>query len=79
MHTVGHRRPPPINICASAEQLAVGARFNDEIQRRPCGNSKFIAKGIYRFETHDEANLHQSECLARGMAAIAQAQRSIIP
>lgn len=79
MRTVGHRQPAPISFSASATLLAEGARFNDEIHRLPSGNDSFIPKGVYRFRTHAEANRHQQECLARGMAALAQARLKAIP
>lgn len=53
------------------QRLAAGARFNDEIHRLPTGNSTFIPKGLYRFKTHVEANAHQEESLAQGMARLA--------
>ncbi|MDP1613922.1 MAG: hypothetical protein Q8M11_22900 [Sulfuritalea sp.] len=74
MRTVGHRQPPPICFAASAARLAEGARFNDEIHRLPSGNDSFIPKGVYRFKTHAEANQHQMDCLARGMASVARAR-----
>jgi hypothetical protein len=79
MRTVGHRRQPIIGFSASAAQLAEGARFNDEMHRLPSGSDGFIPKGIHRFRTHAEANQHQSDCLAEGMAAIARARRKIDP
>jgi len=75
MRTVGHRQPVPITYAASATRLAEGARFNDEIHQLPSGNDSFIPKGVYRFRTHAEANRHQEECLARGMAALARLRR----
>lgn len=74
MRTVGHRQPHPISFAASAARLAEGARFNDEIQRLPSGNDSFIPKGVYRFKTHAEANQHQMDCLAKGMASVARAR-----
>jgi hypothetical protein len=72
MRTVGRRQPPPISFAASAARLAEGARFNDEIHHLPSGSDSFIPKGVYRFKTHAEANQHQLDCLARGMASIAR-------
>jgi hypothetical protein len=71
MRTVGHRQPLPISFAASATRLAEGAPFNDEIHRLPSGSDSFIPKGVYRFKTHAEANQHQMDCLARGMASVA--------
>lgn len=71
MRIIGKRQQRPITFNASAEAFLEGVKFNDEIHRLPTGNSSFIPKGIYRFKTHEEANLHQEMCLAKGMALIA--------
>jgi hypothetical protein len=71
MKTVGHRKEFPISFSASAELLAQGARFNDEMHRLPTGNTTFIPKGVFHFRSHQEANRHQQDCLAKGMAQIA--------
>lgn len=71
MRTVGHRQPLPISFGASATRLTEGAQFNDDIHRLPSGDDSFIPKGVYRFKTHAEANQHQMDCLAKGMATIA--------
>lgn len=75
MRTVGHRKARPIALLGSAALLAEGARFNDEIHQLPTGNRTFIRKGIYRFKTHEEANRHDLECIAAGMAQIALERR----
>lgn len=71
MRTVGQRKEHSITFSASGELLAEGARFNDEIHRLPSGNTTYIPKGLYRFKSFEEANQHQAECLAAGMAKIA--------
>ena len=71
MRTVGKRKERPIGLLASGTLLAEGARFNDEIHRLPTGETTFIPKGVYRFKTHEDANRHQLDCLAKGMAKIA--------
>jgi hypothetical protein len=71
MRTIGHRKERPVSVSASGELLAEGARFNDEIHRLPTGDTTFIPKGVYRFMTHDEANQHQLDCVAKGMARVA--------
>jgi hypothetical protein len=73
MRTVGHRKSQPISFAASAARLVEGARFNDEIHRLPSGGHSFIPKGVYRFKAHAEANQHQSDCLAQGMASLVRA------
>lgn len=72
MKTVGQRKERPVGVDASGALLAAGARFNDEMQRLPTGDSSFIPKGVYRFKTHAEANQHQLDCLAQGMAKLAR-------
>ncbi len=72
MRIVGRRQAPVISFAASAKQLEAGARFNDEIHRLPSGDDSFVPKGLYRFATHAEANRHQVECLAVGMANLAR-------
>ena len=74
MRTVGHRKERSPSYAASGALLAEGARFNDEIHRLPTGDTSFIPKGVYRFMTHAEANQHQLDCLAKGMARVAQAR-----
>ncbi len=75
MRTIGHSKEQPITFSASAELLAEGARFNDEIHRLPSGNLSFVPKGVFRFKTHEEANRFDFECLTEGMARIALARR----
>lgn len=72
MRTIGHRKERPITFSASAELLAEGARFNDEIHRLPTGNRTFIPKGIFRFKSHEDARRQQMNYLIEGMARIAQ-------
>jgi hypothetical protein len=79
MQTIGHRKERPISFSVSAELLAEGARFNDEMHRLPTGNSTFIPKGVFRFKNHEEANRHQQDCIAKGIAEIAQTQRISVP
>lgn len=74
MRIIGQRKERPITFSASAELLAEGARFNDEIHRMPTGNYTFIPKGVFRFKNHEEANRHQQDCITKGMAEIAQIQ-----
>lgn len=71
MRTIGHRKERPITFSASAELLAEGARFNDEIHRLPTGNTTFIPKGIFRFKNHEDAYRQQLDNIVKGMAQIA--------
>ena len=71
MRRVGHRKEPAISFSASAELLAEGARFNDDIHRLPTGDRTFVPKGVFLFRTHAEANRHETDCLVAGMARLA--------
>lgn len=73
MKQIGHRRATTLAEHASGELLAQGARFSEAVAR--LGTSTFVAKGVYRFRSHDEANRHAVDCLVRGMALLA-AQRA---
>jgi hypothetical protein len=69
MKTIGSRRQPEMTAHASGEALAAGARFSESIAH--LAKSTFIPKGIYRFKSHEAANKHQQDCLARGMGLLA--------
>lgn len=75
MRTIGHRAERPVTFSASGTLLAEGARFNDELHRLPTGNRTFVPKGLYRFKSFDEANRHDLECIAAGMAQAAADRR----
>lgn len=76
MRTVGKRIERPITFDASSEALIEGARWNDEMNRameQLCGgNPTGFPKGVYRYRSHEEANRHQEECIAAGMARLAE-------
>ena len=73
MKRVGNRREPAVVEHASGELLAEGARFNEVVAK--LSPTTFVPKGIYRFRSHDEANRHELECLARGMARVAAGRK----
>jgi len=75
MRVVGRRKQQEILISASAALLVESARINDSLHRFPGGGSTFIPKGVYRFKTLEEADQHRLECLAQGMARLANARR----
>ena len=71
MRTIGHRKEHPISFSASAELLREGARFNDEIHRLPTGGTTRIAKGIYRFKSHEDANRQEMDAIVSNLAQTA--------
>jgi hypothetical protein len=71
MKTFGDRKKRPISFSASADLLAEGALFNDEIHRLRTGHTTFVAKGLFRLRSQEDANRHQLDCLIEGMVQIA--------
>lgn len=68
MKTIGHRKQQPITFSASAELLAEGARFNDELHSLPTGNTTCVPKGVFCFKTHEDANRHWQACVVESVA-----------
>ncbi|MEQ1661145.1 MAG: hypothetical protein ABL877_00455 [Thiobacillus sp.] len=66
MKTIGHRQPPPLSSRASGDQLAIGIRFSETLSH--FSPALGIAKGVYRYSSHEAANQHWLECVARNMA-----------
>lgn len=75
MRTIGRRTAPPITFSASATLLREGARFNDDIHQLPTGSHTFIRKGVYRFKSFEDANLHDLDCIVAGVAKAAMERR----
>jgi hypothetical protein len=73
MRRVGSRREPELTAQASGLRLAEGARFSEVVAR--LAPTTFIPKGVYRFNSHDEANRHAQDCLVRGMGRLAAERR----
>jgi hypothetical protein len=73
MRIIGKRLQQAITAEASGTQLAEGARFSESISK--LAGCVYMPKGIYRYKSHEEANAHQLECLARGMAVLALGRR----
>ena len=73
MKQVGTRREPPLTFHANGRLLAEGARFNEAVAS--LAKSTFIPKGVYRFRSHEEANLHEAEQLSLGMGKLAGSHR----
>jgi hypothetical protein len=64
--TVGHRHPPLLTLHACGAQLAAGAKFSETLG---CFTPLLgIEKGVYRYPSHEAANQHWLECVARNMA-----------
>lgn len=74
MRIVGRRGERPIAFSASAALLTEGARFNEEFQKLPLGKMTGIPKGVHRFQSHEDADLHSQDCLAACMAHASKAR-----
>jgi hypothetical protein len=72
MRQVGSRREKGLALNANGDLLTEGARFNEAVSR--LSQSTFVPKGIYRFRSHEAANRHAEDCLARGMGRLAAAR-----
>jgi hypothetical protein len=72
MKTIGKKTVRPISLHANAELMAEGLRFNDEMIKMNPLPYIMIPKGVYRFKTHEEANLQWDEAIAQGMAILAK-------
>ena len=68
MRVIGKRQIRPIAEKASGVLLKQGALFNDEIHQLPSGAFTYFPKGIYRYKTNNEANVHWDLCMIEGMA-----------
>jgi hypothetical protein len=73
MRVVGSRREPEMVKNASGTLLAQSARFNESIAR--LAQVTLVRKGVYRFRSHQDANQHDMNCIALGMARVALGRR----
>lgn len=71
MRVVGTRKERTIEFFATGELLEAGARYNDQMNTMFGPQVTPIARGVYRFKTHEEANRQADEARAKRMAAIA--------
>ena len=69
MKQVGSRREPPLSIEGAGSLLEEGARFSEAVSR--LSGVGYVPKGVYRFASHEAANRHDLECIARAMARLA--------
>ncbi|MEI6205505.1 MAG: hypothetical protein WCP20_01850 [Desulfuromonadales bacterium] len=68
MRTIGKRKEAAPTGKPSAENLIRGATMNEAMQQLPTGTTTFIPKGkVYRFNTINEANRFQEECVIAGI------------
>jgi hypothetical protein len=74
MRRVGSKREQEPGVAASGAFLAEGARFSESISR--LSQTTFVRKGIYRFASHEAANLHAQDCLVQGMGRLLAAKRT---
>jgi hypothetical protein len=70
MRQVGKRVEPTMTAEVSGPALAANIAFSADLTQL-AGGRVFFPKGVFRYKSHDEANAHQAECLAEGMALLA--------
>jgi len=58
----------------SGTSLAEGIAFSANMAQL-AGGRVFFPKGVFRYKSHAEANHHQTEYLAQGMANLAKERR----
>lgn len=74
MRQVGNRVEPSLSAEVSGSALASNIAFSADLTQL-AGGRVFFPKGVFRYKSHDEANAHQLECLAEGMAKLAMERR----
>lgn len=74
MRQVGKRIEPVMTAEVSGSALAANIAFSADLSQF-AGGRVFFPKGVFRYKSHDEANAHQSDCLAEGMAQLAMERR----
>ena len=70
MRQVGTRKETPVQTQADGSGLVACAEFSMSIAEL-AGGSTFVPKGLYKFQTHEEAALNDEAWLAAGMARLA--------
>jgi hypothetical protein len=76
MRVVGRRAQLHLTAEASAERLTEGARWNDSLRPLAGGARIALARGVYRYRTHEEADIAWREAIAGGMAELVRRRRN---
>ncbi|MBI2297327.1 MAG: hypothetical protein HYU76_15140 [Betaproteobacteria bacterium] len=76
MRTVGRKIVREPALRPSAELLRSAATINDTLKALLPGGRTCMPKGVYRFQSLEEANHQQAEWLAQAMAEIYLARRA---
>ncbi len=71
MKQVGKRVESQVQIQASGESLAAAFAVTHTASSL-CQGRVMFPKGVFRYKTHEEANAHEAQCLAEGMARLAR-------
>jgi len=72
MRQVGKRKQPSISLNASGALLKRGCRLNDELHRLPTGQTTFFPRGVYHYQSHEDASDHWLNCVVSGIAKLHQ-------
>lgn len=76
MKILGNRVHDSIRLKPSAEALAAAAQHLRTAAALAAVNTTGIARGVYRFRTHEEANRHADDALARAIAENLRARQA---
>jgi hypothetical protein len=71
MKQIGIRKEQPLTRETSGAGLASAVAFSADLTRLAGGRVMF-PKGVFRYKSHEDANAHESRCLAEGMAKLAR-------
>ena len=69
MRQVGHKSLASPKLAPAGSNLALAAVHQRTGQALAAVATTGIAKGLYRFATHEQMNRHSDEALARAMSA----------
>lgn len=68
MKTIGKRTPPPLGA-DNGQGISQTSEFTRTLLSLS-GGRILAPKGVFRYKSHEEANAHQAEWIAKTMAAV---------
>lgn len=72
MRIIGTRKERPLSLAARGDLLKEGALFNTEMQKLQ--SSFRFPKGLYRYQSHEDADRHWTECIVANIVAVQEAR-----
>ena len=77
MRHIGHP-PPEVQALTGADALREAAVHQATGSALAAVNTVGMAKGVYRFKTHEEANAHAEEAVVRAIAINVAARQAMV-